>query len=531
MPRFRAGFAIECKGPFVHIAVAPTDADAVDSGLPPIIPTRGRGGFRTGCPDRIRSNQGSRSLPRKKRLPRVLSSWIAVAATALVVIGLLDTARAADQAAEPGLWDRATLGGDLAGVRPALASHGVSVDFNFIGETIDNVVGGVRRDEIYQGRFELATDIDLDKLIGLANARFHANAYLINGHGLSATNLPNLLPVSNLEARSTTRLFTLWYEQNMLADRLSLRLGQIAADDEFLISPTGAIFMNGTFGWAALAGSNLPSGGPAYPLATPGARLRVAPEGNGGPALLVAAFAGDPAGKHSSQDPQERNENGTTFSTSGGTLLIAEAQFPVNQGKAASGLPGVYKLGGWYHTGSFNDLRFDNTGLSLESPSSTGIPRKHRGNYAVYAIADQMLWRRPGTEDQGLSAFLRIGGAPPNRNLVAIYADGGLAYKGLFDGRPDDTIALGVAHAWLSGEARARDRDRNAFTGVNGPLRDSETAIELTYVAQIVPWWNLQPDVQFIRHPGGNVPNPADSSGRSAIPDAVVLGLRTNLKF
>ena len=466
-------------------------------------------------------------MPRKDRSPRARRSRIALAATALVLSGFVD----ATHAAEPGLWDRPTLGGDIGGVRPMLADHGVSVDLNFIGETIDNVTGGVRRDEVYQGRFELATDVDLDKMIGLAGATLHANAYLINGHGLSTKNLPNLLAVSNIEARSTTRLFTLWYEQNMLEDRLSLRFGQLAADDEFLISPTASTFMNGTFGWAALAASNLPSGGPAYPLATPGARLRVAPEGTGGPSLLVAAFAGDPAGRSSPEDPQERNDNGTTFSTDGGAFLIAETQYPVNQGKSAEGLPGVYKLGGWYHTGNFNDLRFDNTGTSLESPSSTGTPRQHRGNYGLYAIADQMLWRRPGTEAQGINAFLRVGGAPSDRNLVAFYADGGLAYKGPFAGRPDDTIALGVAHAWLSNAARARDRDRNIFTGVNGPLRDSETAIELTYVAQIASWWTLQPDVQFIRHPGGNVPDPSDSSGQRAIRDAVVLGLRTGLKF
>ena len=142
-----------------------------------------------------------------------------------------------------------------------------------------------------------------------------------------------------------------------------------------------------------------------------------------------------------------------------------------------------------------------------------------------------MLWRRAGTEDQGLSVFLRVGGAPSDRNLVALYADGGVAFKGLFGSRPNDTVALGVAQAWLSRDARARDRDRNAFSGTIGPVRDSETVVELTYSAEIAPWWLLQPDLQFVRQPGGNVADPTDASGRRAIADAVVLGLRTSLKF
>ena len=466
-----------------------------------------------------------RILSHKIRSTRALIGQTRLATTSLVLFGLLNVAHAA----EPGLWDRPTLGGDLGGVRPLLAERGITFGVNFIGETVDNATGGVRRDEVYQGRFELTTDFDLDKLAGLAGGSFHAGAYLINGHGLSADNLPNLLPVSNIEARSTARLFTLWYQQNALDDRLSLRIGQLAADDEFLISPTAGTFVNGTFGWAALAASDLPSGGPAYPLAAPGARLRVTP--GGGPSFMVAAFAGDPAGKASAEDPQQRNDNGTTFSTDGGSFLIAEAQYPINQGKDASGLPGVYKLGGWYHDGSFHDLRFDDTGASLESPGSSGTPRRHDGNYGLYAVADQMLWRRAGTDDQGLSAFLRVGGAPSDRNPVAFYADGGVAFKGLFGGRPNDTLALGVAQAWLSRDARARDRDRNAVRGVNGPVRDSETVVELTYSAEIAPWWLLQPDLQFVRQPGGNVADPTDASGRRAIGDAVVLGLRTSLKF
>ncbi len=43
--------------------------------------------------------------------------------------------------------------------------------------------------------------------------------------------------------------------------------------------------------------------------------------------------------------------------------------------------------------------------------------------------------------------------------------------------------------------------------------------------------WLLQPNLQYVVHPGGHVPDPRDPSGTNAIRDAVVLGMRTMLKF
>jgi porin len=63
------------------------------------------------------------------------------------------------------------------------------------------------------------------------------------------------------------------------------------------------------------------------------------------------------------------------------------------------------------------------------------------------------------------------------------------------------------------------------------PIRDFEAAVELTYQVQIAENWSVQPNIQYIVHPGGNVPDPLDPSGRSPIRNATVLGMRTMLKF
>ena len=60
---------------------------------------------------------------------------------------------------------------------------------------------------------------------------FHANAYQIHGQGLTARDLDNLVTASNIEAEPSTRLFSLWLQQSFLDDALSVRAGQIAADE------------------------------------------------------------------------------------------------------------------------------------------------------------------------------------------------------------------------------------------------------------------------------------------------------------
>jgi porin len=133
--------------------------------------------------------------------------------------------------------------------------------------------------------------------------------------------------------------------------------------------------------------------------------------------------------------------------------------------------------------------------------------------------------------DQGLGVFLRLSGSPGDRNQVAFYADGGLTYKGLLPGRDDDVLGLGLAYARISGSATDRDRDARLLGNPNQPVRDFEAAIELTYRAPLTPWWTVQPDLQYIIHPGGNIANPnAPSNGRS-IPDALVGGVRTTIAF
>lgn len=427
------------------------------------------------------------------------------------------------------IWTRDVLSGDWGGQRSAWENQGFQFGFNYIGEFLGNPTGGTRTGAIYEGRLEMLVNLDLEKIAGWSGATIHANAYQIHGRGLSANDLgSNIFVVSNIEAERTTRLFDLWLEQQLWRGLVSIRVGQLAADDEFIVSQYASNFVNSTFGWPGITATDLPSGGPAYPLSTPGVRLKVQPTEQ--VTFMAAVFNGDPAGPGPGT-PQSRDSGGTAFRLSDSPFAIAEASYLLNQEKDAAGLPGTYKLGGWYHFGHFGDQRFDNIGLSLADPASTGQPRQHHGDYGLYAVVDQLVWRVPDTKDQGLAVFFRVAGSPSDRNQVNFYADGGVNYKGLLPNRGDDVLGFGLAYARISDAARGLDADTRFFSGTNRPIRDYEMALEVTYRAQLAPWWTLQPDLQYVFHPGGHVPDPADPSGLRPVRDALLLGLRTGIAF
>jgi porin len=436
--------------------------------------------------------------------------------------------------AEQGLWEREKLTGDWGGARSALADRGVVVTLDYIGETLSVLSGGLRRGTSYEGRLDGIVNTDLEKLIGWRGGSTHVRAFQIHKYRQNAADLVgSIADPSNIDATSTTRLFTTWFQQDF-GKAGSFRIGQLAADDEFLTSTTAGGLINGTFGWATMVAANLPSGGAAYPLATPGARLQV--NLNESFSLLAGAFAGDPASRRCYDDnpdanPQVCNKHGTTFSFHGGTFWISEAQYQVNQEKDATGLAAAYKLGAWYHTGNkFADQRFgdDGTGtgtivsLALEPP----LPLNHSGNWGIYGVIDQMLWRGDG---RSISVFVRAGASPSDRNLISRYIDGGVGFKGLFASRPDDTLTLGVAHSKISKDAAALDNDILALNGPPFPIRNAETVFEASYIMQLAPWWTLQPDVQYIRRPGGNVPDP--NNGSKTVGNATIIGARTTINF
>jgi porin len=434
-----------------------------------------------------------------------------------------------------GLWQRSNLLGDVCGLRSWLGTFGLGLNLQEQSEVLGNISGGIRRGARYEGLTTASLTLDTSKRLDWEGGTFTVSALQIHGRNLSQELLANLQTASGIEANRATRLWELWYQQAFLDGAVDLKVGQQSLDQEFIVSKYANAFVNTMFGWPMLPSADLYSGGPAYPLASPGVRLRAQP--NGALTLLAGVFDDNPGGGAFNANGQITDASGAKFSLRTGALWIAEAQYALNQPAAgevthqgeSAGLPGTYRLGVWYDTGRFPDQRFDTNGLSLANPLSNGIVRLHRHSYSIYAVMDQLVWRPDETSARGIGVFARLMGAPGDRNLIDFSANLGLTFKGLLPGRDNDTAGIGFGLAKVSGRASDLDRDQRNFTGTPVPIRSTEEIVELTYQYQVTPWWQLQPDFQYVFNPGAGIVNPSNPAVR--LKDEAIMGLRTTITF
>ena len=415
---------------------------------------------------------------------------------------------------EPSIATSLPHNGDPAGVRKWLGDRGLVYGLEYTNDVLSNLRGGSRTGTIDQGKLHGILTVDFGKLAGLNGLSLFANVFQIHNTGrIRRDYVGGINTIAAIEAVPTTRLSEIWLEQKFAGDKASLRVGQLAADAEFFFSTHSPLFLQSD--WPTIAAVNLPSGGAAYPLSTPGVRLKVDPTED--VSLLFAVLNGDPAGPGPG-DEQIRNHYGLNFRVNDPPFLIGEAQFRRNHGKDDTGLATTLKLGAWHHFGWFDDKRFASDGALLASPASSGMPLRHRGNTGIYAVIDQQLYRPPGgSAESGILVFSRLSLSPSDRNLVDAFIDGGIVFAGLIPQRPADRFGASVIYARFSDSIRAFDREVVTLSGIPGVVRDFETNLELSYAAQIVPGWLVQPNLQFIWHPNGDSTKNATVAGVRSI--------------
>ncbi len=370
-----------------------------------------------------------------------------------------------------------------------LRDRGLEVGGSLTGDLFRNFSGGLEPGWEGNGLLHLQVDLDLERALGWRGARFGMCLLGIAGEDLSETRAGNLLTVSNLAAREGVRLLDFWVEQDFLDGGLSVRAGQLVADSDFMVCTLSELFVNGTFGWPALAFLNQPEGGSGWPLASLGVRVAWEPAEN----LLVQA--GVYEGHSRGEDGNRHGLHWNPGADSGWTCLAEVAT-----GWTMGGLPGGLKIGGWLQTGDHADA----------------LDGGKKNNGGGYLIVEQALCTEcqagPAAEEgpppRGVSAFARIGGAPANRSFCDFYADCGLVCQGPLPGRADDKLGLGFAYAHISDKGR-QGMAADGFRGLS-----SEAALELTYQLQLTDRLFVQPDLQYIIRPG-----------------AVDGGLRVSLEF
>jgi porin len=432
--------------------------------------------------------------------------------------------------------------GDIGGLRPRLGSVGITLGLAETSEVLGNVTGGIRRGAAYDGLTQMTLGLDTSKASGWDGGTFNISALQIHGRNLSTDNLATLQTASGIEANRATRLWEAWYQQAFAGGAYDVKVGQQSIDQEFLISQGSSVFINTAMGWPLVPSVDQYAGAPAYPLSSLGVRLRAKP--TDAITILGGVFDDNPPGGPFANDSQVRGaeQSGTRFNTGTGALFIAELQFALNpppaaaapgetaaQPTASTGLPGTYKLGFWYDSGAFPDQRIAQNGLLLANPANPGTARMRHGNYSVYGVADQVIWRPTPDGGQAVGVFARAMGAPDDRNLVNFALNAGVTLKAPLPGRDNDTLGLGYGYGHISGSASAYASDLGQYTGTQVPSRSSESFLELTYQAQVAPWWIVQPDMQYVFRPAGGVPNPLVPTQR--VKDEFVLGVRTNITF
>ena len=325
-----------------------------------------------------------------------------------------------------------------------------------------------------------------EKLAGVKGLTFDVSGNWASGTNLS-DDIGNAFTVAQVFAGREVLLTNLYIQQSLLDGRLDLKVGRFSTGADFFIAPLDTGLVNAALSPIVFViQQNVPSV-TDDPNTTWAGRVTARPAA--GLSLSVGAFYSDP-------DFDPLTTNGTDFgiSASAGYFLIGDATYRLNSGKEDSGLPGRYRAGGYYDSNQYASL--------------TNSARRQTGNYGVYLIGEQMVYREGGPgSDQGLSVFAGFVYAPQERiNPVPWFASAAASYRGLLPGRERDTAAFAL---YYDGFSR------------NLPGQTYEMVLEWTYSIAIARWLTVQPDLQYVINPGG----------RSSVGSAVVIGAQLAVEF
>ena len=363
------------------------------------------------------------------------------------------------------------------------------------GEALWNATGGLRTGVVYLGTLRLPVTVDGERLLGWRGMTFYAEGLAVHG-GEPERWVGDAQGVSNLAAPGGAQLYEAWVQQNLAENRVSLLVGRYDVNSELYRLQTAGLFLNSSFGLGPEF-SQSGAGGPSiYPDAAVGARLAVKPA----PGVVLRAAVLDGA-------PVERpGEGARLFAKGDGELLVAEAaflrrqlpedrpdggprsnRFRIGRNSGLSPYDGKLAVGGWYYTASFDDL-------SARGPA--GAPLRHRGSGGVYGLADAPLYQSATQSARQVHAFLQAGLGDSRVDRFGSYAGAGLAISGLLPALAGDELGLAVALA--RNGSHFLDQQRQDAVPVSG----TETALELTWLLQVGKHLALQPDLQYILHPG-----------------------------
>ncbi len=383
------------------------------------------------------------------------------------------------------------LSGDWGGARSKLKKQGVDFDFEYISDSLWNIKSTQNERLASWNRGRGTVDIDLGALAHKPGWYFHATA-LWQGGGNLGTYLGTETSPSGMSSYNLFRLDSWWFEKQWRHDRVAMRVGQFAGQDFYGNQHYGTSFIFEPMGYAL---SNLnttyETGSPG---STPAVELTVAPIHN--VYLASTLLAGD-------RKAFFHNPTGLVPQFRGNAVSVSEIGFtpgkktlamrPPDDVESRKGYSGVYKFGASVNPGSFT--------------TSTGSLRS--GNYLLYGMASQALWRVDPREGKGLDATAAYDWSPADVNSDNRELTAGLRFN--------EALPISIHNTFSVGYIRNKLNQRFLPQGAQ-PYK-AEQGIEANTLFNVLPMILLQPTFQYYANVGGGPQR------------AVVAGFRARVEF
>jgi porin len=365
-----------------------------------------------------------------------------------------------------------------------LQDAGVYLQLGYTLDLNSLVSGGFKTGTMPTGELFFGTVLDLQKILGIPEGSFHITFDERSGFSLNG----NVGTQGPLEANSgptrAIRLSELYYEQGFYHDRIDIRVGRTSPTTDFATSDIACEFVASII--CAQPGTwYFSNGNNAYPSSSWGGFLNIAAT----PHVYFRAGAFD-------DDPSQSlpNQNGFNFNVKGSTGVFVPAELGYQTNFSNARYPAKYDVGGYWDDADYT--------------TPQGIPM--HGRTAVYAQAEQTVWRPDPDTNQSLTVFgggiWYNGGAP---YWSQIY--GGVYDRAPFTARPDDTI--GVIASYY------------ANNSIERPNKPSQWIFEVNYGFQVAAGVTVKPYTQYVIAPN-NLGAPVGSPEPS---DAWVVGLQVSI--
>ncbi len=392
--------------------------------------------------------------------------------------------------------EREYLFGDWNGHRKQLQDRGIQLDLQYVADHLWDVRSEKKARLASWNRVRGTVNLDLGKLTGAHDLYFHITG-LWQGGGNLGTYLGTIANPSGIASANTFRLDSYWVEKRFLNERLVARVGQFAGEDFYGTQHEAVSFIAEPLDYAF---NNLVADYESFdPPSTPAAEVRVIPKAHVYVKSMVLA---------ADRIPYAHNPTGLVPQFRGAAMSVSEIGWTPGQPatevrafdtiQSREGYSGLYQFGGSYNPGKF---------------ASANSSQPVSGNYVIYGMANQALWRPAPRSGTGLDATFGIDWSPGDRSRRNQQTTAGLRYNELLPIHRHNTVSLGYIRSGVNYQG----------AGSVGVLlaqrRNAEHVAELNALIKPTGWLLLQPVVQRFIQTGGNAGN------------ATVFGFRSKVEF